>query len=110
MFDLKLTSRLQMLMCKSVGTYFSLFLKLFLFKVGIKAMPHNRNTFIERDSFNRFISSTQVNPAVSQHYVNFGLLFRKLILSFFVLSEKFKNNPIIVIICQLLVAGLPDFY
>jgi hypothetical protein len=33
---------------------------------GKKAMPHNQNTFIERDLFEQFISKTQLNPAVSQ--------------------------------------------
>jgi hypothetical protein len=32
-------------------------------------MPHNRNTFIETDSFSRFISLTQMNPAVSQQSI-----------------------------------------
>jgi hypothetical protein len=57
----KITSRLFHFLVRS---YLSLSPCVFGFIVsGIKAMPHNQNTFIERDLFNQFSLYTQLNPA-----------------------------------------------
>jgi hypothetical protein len=39
---------------------------MFYGQLYVKAMPRIQNTFIERDSIERFILHTQENPAVSQ--------------------------------------------